>query len=97
MKVIVYIVISVDGFIVCNNGGIDWLFSVGDIDSSEDYGYQEFIDLVDVFVMGWNIYELVLFFDLWFYGEKLVFVLSSWKVDIFEDIIKIVEFMSVFL
>jgi dihydrofolate reductase len=45
--------------------------------------------------MGRNTYELALSFDLWPYGEKPVFVLSSRKVDIPEDIAKIVESMSV--
>ncbi|UAJ74588.1 dihydrofolate reductase (plasmid) [Synechocystis sp. PCC 7339] len=93
MKTTVYIATSVDGFIARNNGGIDWLPSGGDNDGGEDYGYQEFIDSVDALVMGRNTYELALSFDSWPYGEKPVFVLSSRKIDIPDEIAKTVEYM----
>ncbi|AIE72664.1 hypothetical protein [Synechocystis sp. PCC 6714] len=44
--------------------------------------------------MGRNTYELALSFDSWPYGEKPVFVLSSQKIDIPEDIAKTVESMG---
>lgn len=93
MKATVYIATSVDGFIARNKGGIDWLPSEEDAEGSEDYGYQEFIDSVDALVMGRNTYELALSFDLWPYGEKPVFVLSSRKIDIPDEIAKTVESM----
>lgn len=93
MKATVYIATSVDGFIARNNGGIDWLPSGGDLEGCEDYGYQEFIDSVDALVMGRSTYELAISFNSWPYGEKPVFVLSSRKIDIPDDIIRTVEYM----
>jgi dihydrofolate reductase len=93
MKATVYIATSVDGFIARNNGGIDWLPSGEGTDSGEDYGYQEFIDSVDALVMGRNSYESAMSFDSWPYGEKPVFVLSSQKIDIPDNIAKTFEFM----
>lgn len=93
MKATVYIATSVDGFIARKNGNIDWLPGGGETESGEDYGYQEFIDSVDALVMGRNTYELALSFDSWPYGEKPVFVLSSQKANIPNDIAITVESM----
>lgn len=90
----VYIATSLDGFIARENGDIDWL-SGGDSDGSdEDYGYKEFMDTVDVLVMGRNTYEKVLTFNEWPYGNKPVVVLSSGSVNIPERIAQSVESMS---
>ncbi|MEG3845981.1 dihydrofolate reductase family protein [Microcoleus sp. herbarium19] len=91
MKATVYIATSIDGFIARQNGEIDWLPSGEDVEGGEDYGYQEFIDSVDALVMGRNTYELALSFDSWPYGAKPVFVLSSRKVDIPNDIAETFE------
>ena len=86
MKVSVYIATSVDGFIARENGDLDWLPGSREGDSGEigdeDYGYQEFMDSVDVLVMGRNTYEAVLGFGQWPYGSKRVVVLSSTPVQI---------------
>jgi dihydrofolate reductase len=55
MRASVYIATSVDGFIAREDGSIDWL-PVGDSNSAEDYGYQDFIKSVDALVMGRNTY-----------------------------------------
>ena len=91
MKTTVYIATSMDGFIARQNGEIDWLPSGEDVEGGEDYGYQEFIDSVDALVMGRNTYDLTLSFDSWPYGTKPVFVLSSRKVEIPNDISETVE------
>lgn len=93
MEATVYIATSLDGFIARKNGDIDWLPSGENAEGTEDYGYQEFIDSVDVLVMGRNTYELTLSFDSWPYGEKPVVVLSSKQVDIPNNIAKTVESM----
>jgi dihydrofolate reductase len=95
MKASVFIATSVDGFIARPNGDIDWLPNGGNEDSEEDYGYQEFMESVDVLVMGRNTYELVLTFGSWPYGEKPVVVLSSRRqLNIPEHIAGTVESMS---
>jgi len=76
MRASVYIATSVDGFIAREDGSIDWL-PVGDSNSAEDYGYQDFINSVDALVMGRNTYELIRSFDPWPYGDKPVIVLTT--------------------
>ena len=80
MKASVYIATSVDGFIAREDGRIDWL-PTGESAEGEDYGYQYFMDSVDVLVMGRNTFELVLTFGSWPYGEKPVVVLTSRPLD----------------
>lgn len=97
MKVSVYIATSLDGFIAREDGGLDWLPGAqeGDGDSGgEDYGYHEFMDSVDILVMGRNTYETVLGFGQWPYGDKQVVVLSSGQVDIPDDLAATVESRS---
>lgn len=96
MKVSVYIATSLDGFIARENGELDWLpGSDGDSDTSgEDYGYHEFMDSVDVLVMGRNTFETVLSFGPWSYGDKPVIVLSSQPLQIPDDLSSTVESKS---
>jgi len=54
-----------------SDGGSD-----GESDGA-DYGYQKFMDSVDVLIMGRKTYEMVMSFGKWPYGEKRVIVLSS--------------------
>jgi len=89
----VYIATSLDGFIARENGDLDWLVgnSAGD---GEDYGYKNFMDTVDVVVMGRNTYEKVMTFGEWPYGAKPVVVLSRRPLQIPEQIAQSVEAMS---
>ena len=93
MKASVFIATSLDGFIARPDGEIDWL---GDppTEGADDYGYEKFMDTVDVLVMGRNTYEKVLTFGGWPYGAKPVVVLSSRTLHIPERIATSVETMS---
>lgn len=53
-KVVLYIAISLDGFIARENDDVSWLnsYQVGD----EDYGYKEFMDTVGSAIMGSRTY-----------------------------------------
>ena len=75
-KVSAYIATSLDGFIARADGELDWLNNDGESDG-EDYGYQEFMDSVDVLIMGRNSFEKVLTFGEWPYGSKRVIVLGT--------------------
>jgi dihydrofolate reductase len=81
MKTSVYIATTLDGFIARENGALDWLpGSDGIVEpglENEDYGYQAFMDSVDVLVMGRNTYELVISSGFWPYADKRVIVLST--------------------
>jgi len=73
MKSSVFIATSIDGFIAREDGSLDWLPEGG----GEPHGYDEFIATVDALVIGRKTFETVLTFDMWPYGSKSVFVLSS--------------------
>jgi dihydrofolate reductase len=78
IKVSVFIATSLDGFIARPDGSIDWLNEANTVvPSGEDCGYDEFMQLIDVLVMGRNTFEQVLSFDAWPYGDRRVVVLSS--------------------
>ncbi|MCB0116928.1 MAG: dihydrofolate reductase family protein [Caldilineaceae bacterium] len=91
MKTTVYIATSLDGFIARPNGDLDWLPGIGDADTGEDYGYQAFMDSVDVLVMGRGTYEIVCKFDPWPYGDKRVVVLSNTLTHLADDLPDTVE------
>ncbi len=94
MKASIYIATSLDGFIARENGDLDWLPGAeGDV-SVEEYGYKDFIDTVDVLVIGRHTYEKVLSFGGWPYGKKSVVVLSSQPVKIPKKVAGTVEWMS---
>jgi dihydrofolate reductase len=78
MRASVFVGTSVDGFIARLNGDLDFLPDGG----GEPHGYDEFLESVDVLVIGRNTYEKVLTFDNWPYADKRVVVLSSRAVDL---------------
>jgi dihydrofolate reductase len=98
MKASVYIATSLDGFIARDDGGLDWLPGADPDENGnaerEDYGYREFMDSVDVLVMGRKTYEKVLSFGKWSYEGKRVIVLSSGTVEIPTGLASTVECRS---
>lgn len=56
-KVILYIAVSLDGYIADKNCGVGWLSGH---DGEEPSGsYEAFAETVDTVVMGWNTYEQI--------------------------------------
>jgi dihydrofolate reductase len=53
-KTIVYIGVSLDGFIATRDDKVDWLYRYNDV----DYGYDDFVKQVGLVVMGRRAYEL---------------------------------------
>ncbi len=87
-KCSVYMGSSLDGFIARSDGSIDWLDfdspdergnddSGADESVPEDYGFAEFMESVDLLLMGRHTFEVLLTFDEWVYGDTPVMVLSS--------------------
>jgi dihydrofolate reductase len=93
MRVSVYIAASLDGYIARENGSLDWLPGIGDGDSTEDYGYHEFMETVDLLMMGRDTFETVLSFGQWPF-EKPVVVLSGKRLAIPDNLCDKVETMS---
>lgn len=75
-KVVLYIAESLDGFIAREDNDISWLSIVEK--SEEDYGYKDFIDTIDIVIMGRKTYEKVLSFGIEFpHKDKRCYVLSK--------------------
>lgn len=77
-KVILYISMSLDGYIADDAGGIGWLGGRDPLYEG-DYGYEAFFRGIDTVVMGWNTYwqvETQLAPGEWPYREKETYVLT---------------------
>ena len=74
---IIYIAVSLDGFVADKNGSVDWLSKYNSIDC----GYDTFIKEIDCLVIGNTTYKQVLGFGDWVYKGKKSYVLSSTKND----------------
>ncbi len=78
-KVILYIAMSLDGYIAKDDGDISWL-SIVDM-PGEDYGYAAFIQDVDAIIMGRKTYEKVLSIGSeYLHKDKAGYVLSKSKI-----------------
>lgn len=75
-KVILYIAMTLDGFIATKDDNIDFLKLAEK--EGEDYGYLNFIKNVDTIIWGRKTYDKVLTFGGDFpYSDKKVYVLSK--------------------
>ncbi|MFS0872616.1 dihydrofolate reductase family protein [Paenibacillus xylanilyticus] len=74
-KVVLYIAMSLDGYIARRDGSVDWLFDVeGD---GGDNGYAAFYQTIGTVVMGRSTYEEVLTLSEDFpYADRPTYVLS---------------------
>ncbi|MDN3669718.1 dihydrofolate reductase family protein [Echinicola jeungdonensis] len=74
-RVILYIAMSLDGYIAKDEGNIDFLNKV-DV-PGEDYGYEDFQRNVDTVIWGRKTYDKLLSFNIPFpHKDKKCFVLS---------------------
>jgi len=73
-KCILYVAMSLDGFIADEKGSVGWLDEFNG--KGEDYGYASFLATVDTLVMGRTTYDQVLTFGEWQYTGKRCFVLT---------------------
>lgn len=73
LETVVYVAVSLDGFIARQDGSVDWL---PDPPEGEDFGWAEFFGAIDAIVMGRATFEVVLNFGVWHYGDTPVTVLS---------------------
>lgn len=72
-RVVLYIAMSLDGFIADAEGGVHWLAPF----DSPAYGYDEFVAGVDSLIMGRATYDQALGFGPWPYAGKRVAVMTS--------------------
>ena len=77
-KIVLYIAMSLDGYIADANGGVSWLRGQ-DPDSESEGSYPEFVRDIDTVVMGWETYYQViteLSPDEWVYEDLMTYVIT---------------------
>jgi len=77
-KVILYIAMSLDGYIADRRGGVDWLNGHSDDEETVDT-YSAFLKGIDTVVMGWNTYHQItteLSPGKWVYQELTSYVIT---------------------
>ena len=77
-KVILYIAMSLDGYIADKDGGVDWL-SGHDTEGESEGSYPGFVRGIDTVVMGWETYHQVvteLSPDEWVYEDLMTYVIT---------------------
>jgi len=84
VKIILYIAVSLDGYIARENGDVDWL------PTNVDSGYDVFYKSVDTVIMGKTTYDQVLTFGEYPYKDKKSFVFTKTSQNNDEN----VEFVS---
>lgn len=74
-KVILYIAMSLDGFIAGKNDELEFLKVVEK--DGEDYGYAQFTESIDTVIMGRKTYDIVMSFGIGFpHADKKSYILT---------------------
>lgn len=77
-KAVLFIAMSLDGYIADVNGGVDWLNGQSN-DSETADPYAAFAEGIDTVFMGWNTYRQIvteLSPETWIYGDFLTYVFT---------------------
>ena len=80
-NIVLYIAVSLDGYIARESGDVDWLVGYEEI-SENDNGYEKFYETIDTVIMGKTTYNQVvneLSKDIWVYKGKKCYVATSDK------------------
>lgn len=88
-KVVLFIAMSLDGYIADSNGSVSWLNGQGNDDENIDT-YSEFVKDIDTVLMGWNTYHQVvteLSPNEWVYDDLFTYVFTHKKIDSTENIV----------
>ena len=74
-KVVLYIAVSLDGYIAKSNGEIDWLSIVER--PGEDYGYSGFLKTIDTVILGRKTFDKILSLGVDFpHSDKICYVIT---------------------
>ena len=95
MNTIVYIGMSVDGFIATKDGSLDWLNNHPPTSDKSDYGWSLFLARIDAVLMGRKTFEVCRDFNPWPY-TKVVYVLTATMKDIHLHLKEKVDFINPF-
>ena len=87
-KIVLFIAMSLDGYIADSNGNVDWLHGQGSDKENIDV-YSEFVKDVDTILMGWNTYYQVIT-ELspteWIYADFTTYVITHNEMNSTEHI-----------
>lgn len=84
-KVVLYIAVSLDGYIARNNGEVDFLEGDGS-DKDGDVGYLDFYNTIDTVIMGNSTYEQIIGWGEYPYKGTEGYVYTNKKVGNNEDV-----------
>lgn len=87
-KVILFIAMSLDGYIAKRDGCVDWLQGQ-ELHKDDMKSYESFIKNIDTVVLGWNTYEQVRYElspDEWMYKDLKSYVMTHREVTDSENI-----------
>lgn len=84
-KIILNLAMSLDGYIASEDGGFDWIVGEEDntLDTKNKWNYSEFLNNIDVVVMGKKCYEQNFHKD---FKDKKVYVATSAELEDYENI-----------
>jgi dihydrofolate reductase len=77
-KVVLYIAMSLDGYVADKEGGVEWLGGHSD-EGDDQESYETFVKEVDTVILGWNTYRQVteeLSPDQWVYENLTSYVIT---------------------
>lgn len=86
-KVVLYIAMSLDGYIADREGKVDWLVGSGDEENIDTY--SAFIQGIDTVVMGWKTYHQIvteLSPDEWVYQGLTSYVITHRELPSTEEV-----------
>lgn len=87
-KVVLYICMSLDGYIADKSGSVDWISGDGS-DNDNPGSYGEFFETIDTIIMGYKTYYQIvtqLSPEAWPYRGKKSFIITNHKGDSTEEI-----------
>ena len=80
-NVVLFIAMSLDGYIADRKGGVDWLVGQGN-DAENIDAYSDFVKDIDTILMGWNTYRQItaeLSPNKWIYEDFITYVVTHNK------------------
>ncbi len=98
-KVILYIAMSLDGYIADQHGGVGWLGGDGS-DANSPGSYSGFLRSVDTIIMGYKTYQQIvseLSPDTWVYAGKKSYVITHRHLESSDEIIFTDKDLSILL